>query len=284
MIIDRVSDAIQAAIHANTDMATKAFRFLDSLYSEEGSRLEHTTMTNLYAVRMTTTESLQTYLSRAAGMYAQIPKIQGQSTCSVSNFLNLVVKGLNSRPEYDGYINQFNPTATTTFSSLQSAIFNWCLVKQVGPAPSPEEAELAAAAYRVRRPFNSRNLPIRDRSSSYRKMTSWNCGGIVHSSRECISEDTDLAFKPADSDEADHGSQSPPKQRSGDGKDSDDKKTHKKTSDRRQQRPRRYQSRGSHAHVADGDQSTSTSDPTLTVGVRSTTSCPWHWMKTTSNP
>jgi len=33
MIIDRVSDAMQAAIHANTDIATKAFRFLDSLYS-----------------------------------------------------------------------------------------------------------------------------------------------------------------------------------------------------------------------------------------------------------
>ena len=34
MILDRVSDSIQTAIHAHTDMATKAFRFLDSLYSE----------------------------------------------------------------------------------------------------------------------------------------------------------------------------------------------------------------------------------------------------------
>jgi len=48
MILDRVSDSIQTAIHAHTDMATKAFRFLDSLYSDEGSKLEYTTMTNLY--------------------------------------------------------------------------------------------------------------------------------------------------------------------------------------------------------------------------------------------
>jgi hypothetical protein len=90
-------------------------------------------------------------------------------------------------------------------------------------------------------------------------MTCWNCGGIGHSSRDCTSEDTDLAFRPADSDNADHGSKSPPKNRSGDDKDPDDKKTPKKTSpDRR--RLRRYPSRGRHAHVADGDQSTSNSD------------------------
>ena len=49
ILIDHVSDPIQQAIHANTDMATRAFRFLDSLYSEEGSRLEHTTLTALLA-------------------------------------------------------------------------------------------------------------------------------------------------------------------------------------------------------------------------------------------
>ena len=199
-------------------------------------------------------------------MYSQIPKITGLHTVSTSTFLNLIVKGLNSRPEYDGYINQFNPTAITTFAMLQSAIFNWCLVKQVDPAPSPEEAEMAAAAYRARKPFNSKHLPFRDRTISYKKMICWNCGGIGHSSRDCTSEDTDLAFKPADSDEADHGSKSPPKQRSRDDKDSDDKKTPKKTSDRRQ-RPRRYQSRGRHAHVADGDQSISLGERPVLRGV-----------------
>jgi hypothetical protein len=118
---------------------------------------------------MTSTESLQTYLSRAADMYSQIPKIQGTHIVSNSTFLNLIVKGLNSRPEYDGYINQFNPTAITTFAMLQSAIFNWCLVKQVDPAPSPEEAEMAAAAYRARKPFNSKHLPFRDRTISYKQ-------------------------------------------------------------------------------------------------------------------
>eukprot|EP00798_Chlamydomonas_sp_ICE-L_P001919 gene1920-biopygen14743 len=178
MILDRVSDSIQQAILAHTDMATKAFRFLDSLYSEQAGCRELTSVTNLYALNMSAHESLQTYLSRSADLYAQLPQIQGTSNTSIPTFLNLIVKGLNSRPEYDGYINQFNPSEVTTFAILQAKITNWCLVKNVDPAPYPEEAEMAAAAYR-----------------------------------------------PVDSDAADNGSKSPPKERSGDDKDSGKKKS-----------------------------------------------------------
>eukprot|EP00798_Chlamydomonas_sp_ICE-L_P003676 gene3676-biopygen21418 len=256
LILDSLSEPIQQAVMAQTDMASWPPKLSDiwqlSMLRMLEPYLEMGSIKALYTLTMTSTEPLQMYLSRAADLYSQIPTIQGVSTTSMATYLNIVVQGLKPRSEYDGFRQSFYNAVCPDFASFQLRITQYNMVMDIPTILSPEEAEhLAAAAYRGNYSGN------RQRQTS-KAITCWNCGGYGHNSRECPSSDAELAHRPVDSNAADKGSRSPPKERG-----SDDRKPGSKSKspqryrrDYSKTRLKRDYSRGRHAHVANGDCST----------------------------
>eukprot|EP00798_Chlamydomonas_sp_ICE-L_P001182 gene1182-32520_t len=110
----------------------------------------------MYGVIIGAEEGLTSYLVRCQELYSQIPTTAGGvSTLSKDTFHTILIKGLNPRPEFAGFVQSYHTLHITDFLGLSSALMQYAQDVSVLASIQRQLAELTASVSRFSNNFNT---------------------------------------------------------------------------------------------------------------------------------